>query len=419
MTPHDPTAPTAATAQSGAPREGAGEHESMTALLRTVELLWPGAEVSRVRARQPDPRAVAELAVLGGAHGPRLLLPVAAAPASRSVLRFSSAARSTEIAARISGATALRLGGAGLLMDRIRVHPTASAATPSLADHLGEVLGVGRVSFSLGIGPARVNRKPVLQLFGPDGRSVGFAKLGVSPTSRSDVCAEAAALATLGGKGFRSLRVPALLHVGEWRDLVVLVQEHLAVGPAAALRARGGAPVEAMAELADAFEEPATEMPQLPWWDTCRRRAARSSDARAVQRFESALDSLADGFGAPVPVGAWHGDWTPWNMAPGPRGTSLVWDWERFETGVPRGMDRLHHAVNAATLARGGTPEVMRAALVGAGGEPAPRTPQYAVAAAYLVGVTARYLEMSGAAGGELILERTEASLTTLERWVG
>jgi hypothetical protein len=396
---------------------GSTAQPAISALLDTVARLWPGAEVTQVRSRQPDHGATAELVVLGGLERPRLLLPVGGAAASRSVLRFSSAARPTEVLARTAAAGALRAGGVRLLPDRIRVHDERPVPTPPLAEHLAEALGYSELSFSLGIGPARVNRKPVLQLFGPQGRPVGFAKLGDSPTSRADVSAEAAALETLGSRSFRSLRVPRLLHLSEWEGMVVLVQEHLAVGPGAALRG-GVPPVEAMGELADAFEEPATEMPQLRWWDTCRVRAGRARDARAVRRFESALDALADGFGAPVRVGAWHGDWTPWNMAPGPTGISLVWDWERFETGVPRGLDHLHHAVNSATLARGGTPEVMREALVAVCGDPSGRSERYAVAAAYLVAITARYLQMSAAPGGELIGERAEASLSALERWV-
>ena len=50
----------------------------------------------------------------------------------------------------------------------------------------------------------------------------------------------------------------------------------------------------------------------------------------------------------PLPMGGWHGDWTPWNMSRR-RGRLQLWDWERFETGVPRGLDRCHYAVNAVT----------------------------------------------------------------------
>jgi hypothetical protein len=45
--------------------------------------------------------------------------------------------------------------------------------------------------------------------------------------------------------------------------------------------------------------------------------------------------------GAQLRFGAWHGDWTPWNMAMG-AGSLLVWDWERYDPDVPLGFDALH-----------------------------------------------------------------------------
>jgi hypothetical protein len=45
--------------------------------------------------------------------------------------------------------------------------------------------------------------------------------------------------------------------------------------------------------------------------------------------------------------GSWHGDWTPWNMAFS-GGRVLVWDWERFESGVPIGYDALHYQLQGA-----------------------------------------------------------------------
>ena len=50
---------------------------------------------------------------------------------------------------------------------------------------------------SIHIGPARANRKPVLQLLGAGGEALGYAKLGVDPLTRALVDAEAAALVRL------------------------------------------------------------------------------------------------------------------------------------------------------------------------------------------------------------------------------
>lgn len=383
------------------------------ALVSTVEQLWPDARVEVVRARRPDPTARADLVVLPDSRRPRLLLPTSRRAAAGAVNRFSAAASRREVLARTAASAAFRLGATGLLPERIRVH---GGSDDSLADHLAAQLGERSIDFSLGIGPARVNRKPVLQLFAPDGRTVGFAKVGTTDTSRADVTAEAQALGTLTGRRLTTLRAPRPLYVGEWRGLVVLVQEHLAVPARRLLRGRTPTPLAAMDELTDAFPGDPVPLTQLPWWDRCSRQGSLAPDPLLAGRFQHALDRLAAAHPDPVDVGAWHGDWTPWNMAPdGDR--VLVWDWERFETGVPRGLDRMHHAVNVATLAHGHAPDVVRRALVEAGADPA-RGAGRPTGAAYLVAVTARYLAMSAAPTGELIVPRAEAMLVALERWL-
>ena len=55
------------------------------------------------------------------------------------------------------------------------------------------------------------------------------------------------------------------------------------------------------------------------------------------------LDAIAaTGLCTSLTFGAWHGDWSPWNMA-STTGGLLVWDWERFASGVPLGFDALHY----------------------------------------------------------------------------
>ncbi|WP_162599851.1 phosphotransferase [Nocardioides solisilvae] len=381
-------------------------------LLRaTVLRLWPGASAEVVRARRPDPTAEAELLLLPHARSPRLLLPVLPAAAAGSVRRWSATAGPAEVGARALASAVLQAGGTRLLADRLRVHraPAARDADESLAAALARWLDVPATAFSLGVGPARVNRKPVLQLFDPRGRTLGFAKLGDSPTAARHVREETAALRVLAGADLTTLRAPALLHAGTWRDVDVLVQEDLRVGPVAALARRPGLLGRAAAELTTAYAEDARPLTALPWWAGLLDRARTAPDRATTDRLVRAADRVAARWPGPLPVSAWHGDWTPWNMAPG-RGRDggpalLVWDWERFETGVPAGLDAVHFAVNAATRRLGTSARVVREALGGAG----------AVEAAYLVAVTARYLEMSAAPGGALVVPRALATLEALE----
>ncbi|MER7618773.1 hypothetical protein ABT361_44190, partial [Nonomuraea wenchangensis] len=68
---------------------------------------------------------------------------------------------------------------------------------------------------------------------------------------------------------------------------------------------------------------------------------------------------------------AWHGDFTPWNVCPAPGGRLLVWDWERYTTGVPYGFDALHHFFHRA-LRRLPPPDAARVCVARAARELAP-----------------------------------------------
>jgi hypothetical protein len=63
--------------------------------------------------------------------------------------------------------------------------------------------------------------------------------------------------------------------------------------------------------------------------------------------------------GEEVDFGAWHGDWTPWNMA-WHRGRVQLWDWERFDPDVPVGFDLLHYRLQTgAGYARWPDPAIL------------------------------------------------------------
>jgi hypothetical protein len=65
----------------------------------------------------------------------------------------------------------------------------------------------------------------------------------------------------------------------------------------------------------------------------------------------------------PLAFGAWHGDWTPWNMASTGQGL-LVWDWERFTRDVPVGFDALHYWLQTEVVPARGEPMAAAAGCV-------------------------------------------------------
>ena len=98
----------------------------------------------------------------------------------------------------------------------------APPGTETIESFLREALGRDLL-ISAYLGPARANRKPVLQLLSSRGQPAGFAKIGTSPLTRALVQAERDALTRLGQAGLTDVTVPRVLHYGEWREMNVLV----------------------------------------------------------------------------------------------------------------------------------------------------------------------------------------------------
>ncbi|MEU4545410.1 hypothetical protein [Nonomuraea dietziae] len=169
----------------------------------------------------------------------------------------------------------------------------------SIETHLGEVFGTP-VRATLHVRPARrANRKPILELHA-DGERVAFVKIGDTPQSRDLITNEAATLKRLADLPLKTVVPPIVLHHGMWNGLAVLAMTALPVR---------------------------------------RGRIAPSLLISAVKEI-----AATGGHAGP----AWHGDLSPWNIAPTGDGRLHVWDWERYEVGVPPGFDAAHHLFQRA-----------------------------------------------------------------------
>lgn len=392
---------------------------SMTAdeLTATLGTLWPGAHVQRSR----DPHAVACYGMVPSPRGPRMLVPGDhPRSAARALLQFSDDSRPRDVALRSVAAGWVRAGGTRRL-DRLWV---VGDDTASICARLSDLLGTP-VRFSISLGSARVNGKPVLRVFDQRGRTLAFAKLGVTPTSRLDVAAEAAALTRLAAHEWTTFEVPRVIHHGPWRDLDLLLVTPLRTAPSLARARLAVPPFAAMREL-DAAYRGAVPLGAAPWLAQTFRVADTLAARRDGELLARCLDVLVDVAGdEPLPLGAWHGDWTPWNMATGPRRRSpvQVWDWERFETGVPSGLDPLHFLVNRATRAHGATHGTVLRALrssitvPGPGGAQVGADRSWLRAGLYLAAIAARYLPLAEGSRGAAIAPRSRVVLGALATW--
>jgi hypothetical protein len=304
------------------------------------------------------------LLVLPGLGSPRLLVPQERRAGSAGLRRYGEpgSVRSKLATRALSATVATGLGGL-VLPDRLLVRVPAGAET--IDSYLSSVLG-HRVLLSMHIGAARANRKPVLQLLTHSGKTVGFAKVGHNPLTAALVRAEHDALSRLGA-GLNHLQAPHVLSFTSWRGMEVLVLSPMPVWQKRT-PLRSGQLAKAIAEVAAVSGLRHSPVADSRYWQTLTARLEETRDAGAdacrttlrsagsggpqgrdvgpghgdYAALRAALDELAIRAGTTVlAFGSWHGDWTPWNMA-STRAGLLVWDWERFTSGVPAGFDALH-----------------------------------------------------------------------------
>jgi hypothetical protein len=345
----------------GAGSVGQGTSRHLEYLSEVCELLWPFPAVvtmgggsarpggTRHRIKTLTGGADREFFLLPPTHRPRLVVPAASRAAAGAIRGYGQPGPLTSRAAVkvLAPLLACGLGGA-LLHSRLRVSAPPGANT--IESYLHEVLGKD-IWVSMHLGPARANRKPVLQLLTAGGEPVGFAKLGVNPLTRKLVRAERDALLRLGRANLANVTVPTVLHFGEWRGLDILLLGVLPVWrrrrPLSATRLD-----LAMSEVALVGGLQDEPLSRSPYWKRLRLRLAAADAGPDRLALQQALDAVAARNGSiRLSFGSWHGDWTPWNLASTADGL-LVWDWERFDDGVPAGFDALHYQLQKRVMMR-------------------------------------------------------------------
>jgi hypothetical protein len=181
------------------------------------------------------------------------------------------------------------------------------------------------------------------------------------------------------------------------------------------------APVEQMHEVAHAFADLRGTAPPIGLFEELDRTVALLSvvEPGTAERLLAIRDTAPEGWSAASTDFAWHGDWTPWNMSRA-AGRIQLWDWERFEVGVPFGLDAVHYFVNLRTLRGGFTPNLLRAGLAEGTGSLglAGRTAED-LHVAYLVKLATRYAASLAEATGAVIRPKAQLVLDELECRLG
>jgi hypothetical protein len=382
-------------------------------LWETLRELWPEpARIVRAGRFTAAPAGSLDFLVVPSESRAALVLPRRPRRATATALRHYKASAAGPRRLVFSGlAAAARSGLGDALPHRIVIERDPG---PSGRDLIGYLTGAlhQEVLVSVRIGTPRANRKPVLELLTPAGAALGFAKVGVSTLTRELVRAEASALTVLNSVPLTNVRVPRLIHHGQWRDHEVLVEETFS-GPGEAPRLADLN--RAMSEVTEAGETARLPLDRSPYWRDLRSRLINCPHRALGAELLRALDDLgALASQWTIGFGSWHGDWTPWNMAM-VGGCAMVWDWERFRGGVPVGFDAVHYRLQSAVVSNGQAPRDAAEAAV----RLAPETlayfalepvPAQLVAVLYLLEIAARYLHDGQAEAG--------ARLGDVGRWL-
>lgn len=314
-------------------------------LTEVSQLLWPDPAIRTLGVAQNGSAPMSEFIVVPNGHHPRLLLPHGSKrAAATAVLRYNKqlSLKSTVRARTLW--SLMRTGiGRALMRSRFRVDVDEAAHVETIETYLRAALD-RELLLSLHIGPARANRKPVLQLLSPEGETLGFAKVGINPLTQELVRREADSLRTLRSASLQATTVPEVLHCGRWRGHEVLVQHALPVWMCGDRNVDSAARLQAaMCEVAWVNGVTSQPLVASAYWRDLLTKVERACDAEEGRALHSVVDQVGKQAGRlPLRFGAWHGDWTVWNTAALPD-TVLVWDWERFRTAVPLGFDALHY----------------------------------------------------------------------------
>ncbi|HET7017894.1 MAG TPA: hypothetical protein VFI65_28490 [Streptosporangiaceae bacterium] len=313
-------------------------------LAEVGELLWPGpASATLVKGRSAASRAADEvLLVLPDSRRPKLIVPIGRKAGAAAIRRYGQpGSMRTRLATRALAAAVA--GGLGsMLGDRLAI--SRPDDTPTIESVLATMIGQP-VEVSLHLGAARANRKPVLQLLSQAGDTIGFAKIGINALTRELVTGERAALVKLREARLTSMRVPTVLASGSWQNLDILVLSPLPVWE----RRRPLTPdvfTGALAELARSAGTSTAPLAGSGYWHQLTVRLEHAGEGPDQEKLAALIPRLGSLAGtSKMTFGCWHGDLTPWNLAC-TRAGLLVWDWERFTTGVPVGFDALHYWLN-------------------------------------------------------------------------
>jgi hypothetical protein len=146
---------------------------------------------------------------------------------------------------------------------------------------------------------------------------------------------------------------PAFVAAGPWGELELIAASALPNAARPDPAQVFDPPMAVIAEIAGLWGRSTARLADSPYWVGVRQRLAAQGDGSDV--LQRAVGWIERRHGhEDIAFGAWHGDFTPWNMAR-LGDTTYLWDWERAAP-APAGLDLLHFLFQGVCRFEGKSP---------------------------------------------------------------
>ncbi len=362
------------------PTDGPTE-DRMSVVTSQLRHLLPPAAFPMHLGYGPPPagyRSVETWRVFPDRRAPRALLPVEAR-AARAGLMSHNRLRSPAVAATRMLATAA-LGPLYVLQGRrslLRLSVPHEIDDDAVDDavitrHLRRQIPGARWT-AISLRDFHPRAKPTVQILGDHGSVLAFAKVASDPATGQRVRREADlldAIAPAVDRPGSPVRLPALIAQGSCGPFTYSVVEPL---PAEVYRVEEAdrdrvlRPLMTLSSAIGGSGGARQPLSGTTLWHDVMARVASAQPARGLRldllvTLNQLVATVRELDGAtPAAVGAYHGDWVPWNMAwqdGGPSGsvpTLWVWDLEYGSRSGPIGLDALRWVFQVEHVERGST----------------------------------------------------------------
>lgn len=295
------------------------------------ERLWPSEPGSQDNGTR--------YAIVGSPEVGQLLVPLdSRRAASEAFVKFDATMGLADRALRRSASLVARSGVFRFLTRRSRwIDLGDKDHNGSLLSILSAATGKRDLQVAASFGPPRANQKPILRIMRSNGTTIAYAKVAWNDLTHRLIENEVKTLRLPQVGQLKTVTAPEVLYTGPWLDKSIAVF--------GALRQQPGK----LAPSNEAFEEVAGMwgIEEYPLAGSDFVRALEESAAQligpAAELGIRVVDRLVMRYGNEImPMGGWHGDWTPWNNARcGSR--IALWDWERAGAPSPLGLDSIHY----------------------------------------------------------------------------